>query len=573
MTKYPEVNDINFNDKITKIFEDYKIPKKKKTFDEICFPKKFELQKPQEFVAEYINPKTPYKDLLVFHNIGAGKTCAAVNIAEKWKNKRNIIISAPASLIGNFRNELRSKCAGDSYINDTNRDRLKKTHPTSKEYKDIIKQSDDKIDKNYLILSHTMLMQQIKDKKLKLKNSILIIDEIQNLVSESGSYYQILYEFINTAPDDLRVILLSATPIFDKPVEIALTLNLLRLPKKLPIGTNFSKKFIKNYNSFLKSSPKNLDIFKNMIKGYVSYYRGAPPYTFPTSTVKYIKCEMSEFQYKSYLTVLSKEAYDNNNYKKMEGFHTGNLQNLPNNFFIGSRMISNISFPNKNANLEGYNSLNNKTLSDIETYSCKFAKLLLKLKSANRPVFIYSNFKGYGGLQSLIKVLEHNGYLDYSTHREGKKRFAVWTGETSYELKEEIKSVFNNPKNINGSSIKIVLGSPSTKEGISFFNIQQVHILEPYWNNSRILQIIGRAVRYCSHKLLPEEKRDVKVYIYVSTHPLEKMTIDEYIVKIAQQKSKIINSFELALKESAIDCQLFKNGNVFEGDKDIKCIK
>ena len=60
---------------------------------EICFPKKYTLQLPQKFVAEFINPKTPYKGLLLFHKIGAGKTCGAINIAEKWKNKVGIEIS------------------------------------------------------------------------------------------------------------------------------------------------------------------------------------------------------------------------------------------------------------------------------------------------------------------------------------------------------------------------------------------------------------------------------------------------------------------------------------------------
>ena len=47
--------------------------------------------------------------------------------------------------------------------------------------------------------------------------------------------------------------------------------------------------------------------FKNMIRGYVSYYRGAPPYTFPTMKVKYIECEMSDFQYKIYKKIINTE--------------------------------------------------------------------------------------------------------------------------------------------------------------------------------------------------------------------------------------------------------------------------
>lgn len=71
--KYPEIEDNNFFEKINKIFNKYKTPKKKKSFKEICFPDEFKLQLPQLFVSKFINPKTPYKGLLVYHQIGSGK--------------------------------------------------------------------------------------------------------------------------------------------------------------------------------------------------------------------------------------------------------------------------------------------------------------------------------------------------------------------------------------------------------------------------------------------------------------------------------------------------------------------
>jgi siroheme synthase (precorrin-2 oxidase/ferrochelatase) len=95
--------------------------------------------------------------------------------------------------------------------------------------------------------------------------------------------------------------------------------------------------------------------------------------------------------------------------------------------------------------------------------------------------------------------------------------------------------------------------------------------MEPYWNMSRMLQIIGRAVRFCSHKDLPKRKRNVKTYLYLATHPNEEKTVDQYIWKLAQKKSKLINVFEKALKEVAIDCSIFKNANVFNDEEDYVC--
>jgi len=115
-----------------------------------------------------------------------------------------------------------------------------------------------------------------------------------------------------------------------------------------------------------------------------------------------------------------------------------------------------------------------------------------------------------------------------------------------------------------------MLGSPSIKEGVTLLRVEQVHILEPYWNFSRMQQIIGRAIRYCSHKDLPKRRREVDVFLYLATYPKEK-TIDEYIWKLAKKKHRLIKQFEDALKEKAIDCEIFYEGNNYPGEEPIEC--
>ena len=95
--------------------------------------------------------------------------------------------------------------------------------------------------------------------------------------------------------------------------------------------------------------------------------------------------------------------------------------------------------------------------------------------------------------------------------------------------------------------------------------------MEPYWNWSRLDQVIGRAVRFCSHKDLPKRYRYVDIYLYIADHPKEEMTIDKYILAMAYKKTEIISKFEHALKETAIDCKLNYHGNVHKKDEHIKC--
>jgi hypothetical protein len=271
---------------------------------------------------------------------------------------------------------------------------------------------------------------------------------------------------------------------------------------------------------------------------------------------------MSDFQYKSYLTSLStKDNLIRGSFKNVD------ILNLPQSFFLGPRMISNVSFPNKSIGEVGYASFKGDALQmqNIGNYSIKFLKIIKKINEVDGPVFVYSNFKDIGGIKCFVKFLEYHGWKNYKIFGEGRKRFAIWSGDETHHVKEEIKYVYNQYSNENGSKIKIMLGSPSIKEGVSLLRVQQVHILEPYWNMSRMLQIIGRAVRFCSHKDVSRKKRLVSIYLYLATYPGEK-TIDQTIWSLAKKKNKIIEKFEIALMEVAVDCELFYNHNSYPPD-------
>jgi hypothetical protein len=93
--------------------------------------------------------------------------------------------------------------------------------------------------------------------------------------------------------------------------------------------------------------------------------------------------------------------------------------------------------------------------------------------------------------------------------------------------------------------------------------------MEPYWNNIRIQQVIGRAVRANSHKSLPLKDRLVETFLYLMVAETEDqqaklnpadngMSTDEYIYDVSQRKAKINETFLKYLKESSVDCQVHK---------------
>ena len=137
-------------------------------------------------------------------------------------------------------------------------------------------------------------------------------------------------------------------------------------------------------------------------------------------------------------------------------------------------------------------------------------------------------------------------------------------------------------------------------EGISLHNVGTVHILDAYYNLGRTEQIVGRAIRWCSHYKVMDKNNvypQVKVFKYVASlgkdaskskafemSSVKKdafksfafdMSAEEDLYAKAEKKFILVKKVERSLKEIAIDCALNQQGNVFkeEIEKYDKCKK
>jgi hypothetical protein len=188
------------------------------------------------------------------------------------------------------------------------------------------------------------------------------------------------------------------------------------------------------------------------------------------------------------------------------------------------------------------------------------------------PILVYSNYVKMEGLE-IFKI--YMKYFDYSEF--GKEtgiefhRYTEFAGTIEKEVRKNNLAAFNNPKNKDGSIIRIILISPAGSEGINLKNVRQVHVMEPYWNEVRIEQLIGRAVRQCSHADIPIDDRFVDVYRYNAISSENIATTDQEIQELALEKSTLIGNFLSAVKEVAIDCELFDAHNMI--DNPYKCFK
>ena len=221
---------------------------------------------------------------------------------------------------------------------------------------------------------------------------------------------------------------------------------------------------------------------------------------------------------------------------------------------------------------KNYNNKSNLLKSMFE-YSCKMTVMLLNSFLSKGPLIMFSNYVKMEGLEILKIYMNLFGFSEYGKER-GKDffRFTEYHGSISVEDRKRNRKAFNNPKNIDGSVIKIILISPVGSEGISLINVRQVHILEPYWNEIRIDQLIARAVRQCSHKDLPRKERIVDIFRYYAIRKNKITTADEDIRNLANKK-ELTDSFLIPVKQIAVDCELNKEHNIESKDEDYTCFK
>ena len=234
-------------------------------------------------------------------------------------------------------------------------------------------------------------------------------------------------------------------------------------------------------------------------------------------------------------------------------------------------------------------------------YSPKFQLMLENINKSPGPVFVYSQFRSLEGIGIFALVLKANGYAPFRLQKKsdgvwyiheepdevGKPKYAFYSGTEDEEYKITIKNIYNNELNkltpiirsfiekrnksgnLRGNIIKVLLATASAAEGISLANVRQVHITEPYWNPVRIEQVMGRAVRICSHSQLPIEDRNVEVFLYIAVFTKKQITesftirskdksitTDQAIYEIAMRKQKITSELFRLMKESSIDCSL-----------------
>ncbi len=658
-----EVNGRIFPSWILKNFKKYILPEiVRKAGEDPCNEKiKNELTTYQKFIGQYLNYRSPFKDVLVYHGLGSGKTVTAINVYNVLFNytpKWNVFILIPASL------------RNDPWLKDLKEWLGKSDYDVRMKNIEFIHYDSPYADSDFL--------EKVK-KADSSRASLYIIDEAHNFIrnvynnisSKKGKRAQVIYDYIQQEKKEgsnVRIVMLTATPAVNSPYEYALYFNLMR-PGAFPDNEAiFSQIYISSTN-FESLNEETKNMFQRRILGLVSYYIGATPDKFAQKTIYYKNVLMGKYHERIYEHF---EEIEEEKEKIRRRMARGKVGDETSTYSSYTRQAANFVFPtvgkitgedrprpgkfrikedeaiimdegkNKektfelkkskkevNAYVEAIkNYINNfidylKDLlrkdkekkhslqDDVESffkkfngnfdefqksmdkksniynalYDCspKFIHMVFNILKSKGPVVVYSNYVETEGLQIFKIYLNFFGFISFNNDKEfnlkeiTKKqskdffRFMEFHGGIDNQIRDENKKVYNLPDNKFGKLIKIIMISPAGTEGINLKNVRQVHITEPYWNEVRIEQIIGRAIRICSHADIPVDERKVDVFRYKMIRSSGKETTDEKLETIARKKNNLLVSFSEAVKEAAIDCELFKNHNMM-GTK-YKCFK
>ena len=325
---YPTMDDPDFNYKIARRKEfsetqyDGTIVDIREQADLLC-KTKFELMPHQLFVKNFLSFQTPYNSLLLYHGLGSGKTCSAIGIAEEMRSymkqigfTKKIIIVASPNVQDNFKLQLFDErklellsdgnwnlntCIGNSLLQEINPTNLKglTKEKISSQIRSLINTyyvfMGDKGEFANYIKKITHIPEDaglsdnerkiIRTKKIKahFNHRLVIIDEIHNIrISDANKnkLTSVLLNEIAKKSDNMRLLLLSATPMYNSYTEIVWLVNLL--------NTNDNRGLIKIEDIFNADGTfiqgdanKGKELLIRKLTGYVSYVRGENPYIFP----------------------------------------------------------------------------------------------------------------------------------------------------------------------------------------------------------------------------------------------------------------------------------------------------
>lgn len=453
------------------------------------------MQPHQDRLVERVNNKG---GVLAYHGMGSGKTLSS--LAATQGDKTDVIV--PAALRENYKKEVKKHTTGHK--------------PNVMSYEKATKHGIDNPGK------------------------ALVLDEVQAIGHDESLRSQAIQQL---AKQYDKRILLSGTPIRNRPSEIAPLMNVVRGDDEFPTDpAKFDAKFLSEESVkpgffarvFKGAKPgvryriKNEKQFRDLVDGFIDYHAPSQEH-FPSVSHEVVETPMSSDQMKYYKFVMG-QANPALKWKIENGLPPSKSEAKQlNSFLSGVRQVSN------STKAFGGKSDSPKIMKAIGSFVER------SKHDPNFKAVVYSNFLE-SGVKSYAEQLD-----------KLKVPYAIFDGSLSDKKKKDIVNSYNN------GEIKALLLTGAGSQGLDLKGTKLTQLLEPHWNNPRLDQTTGRTARYMSHAHLPEEERHVHVERYHSTIPrgiLKRLlkskkehSVDQYLDMMSKEKEELNNQFLDILKD------------------------
>lgn len=468
--------------------------------------------------ARIISPLEPHQqrvvdqaqneNMLVAHTMGAGKTLTSIAAADKLGRPTEVFVPAP--LTENYKSEIKKFTGGKSVPFQV--------HSTPRSAQ-----------RGY----------QIEP------GSTMIVDEAHMARNPNAMRSQYLKAQAMRAG---RVMLLTGTPVYNQPENIAPLVNMLSRRTVLPENpTEFRKRFIEEtpvkpgfigrllgVKPGIRQDLKDRATLLKALRGKVDVFDDPPD--LPGRQEKDVTVDMSPEQ--------------QNVYKYIEGSIPMYLKwkirmNLPPNKAEAQALNAFSAGLRQSSNTPGPYTSGMSHLRAAETSP----KMMTAFKSIQDRTKQDPNFKG----------LVYSNYMDAGVlpmasllNRAGVPN-AVYHGGLSALQKHKIVEDYNTGK------LKVILGTSSATEGLNLKGTKLIQVMEPHFNESKTDQVIARGIRIGSHAHLPPEERNVMVERYFSkprqgflsrVFSGKRTGIDEYIRGRALEKQRLAQQIKDVFEEA-----------------------
>ena len=441
--------------------------------------------------------------LLLFFRVGSGKTLAAIAAVENLALRENrpdrrVLVVTPASLRENFAKELA---------------RAQVPNPG-----------------RYTIMSYEGLHRMTSNaRKALAKGSVLVVDEVQARINPLG---RILNSLLQASRKAHKRLLLTGTPVMNYPADVGSYLGIInpnnvirtvkvRRPRK--DGQRYDQNtgqalyveeptFKKNFGRLAQKNKEELDA---MFQCTVLYYEPDPEMIrrhYPVATQHIVEVEMTVKQTRKQYALANTDA------------SRASLNE--------AALLEQDEVP---AFLTKVREVNSSYDGDSPKIDELVRRVLIAVGRNGGPVVVFSSFLIHGLDIVAAKLRAALGGPGLAMD--------MFTGKATPAEKKAIVERYN------AGGTRVLLLSDAGSEGLDLKNTSEVHILEPAWNQEKIQQVIGRAVRYKSHE--GSRSKEVKVYRYVSllnprapkpphsdNKGLYKYTADQILVQISDLKHR-----------------------------------